>query len=169
MCATLCLDVLLIYVLLSKEFLLVCDIFEMCNYLFFCVLVQKGRILRATGRILRIPWPESPAPTRSLRVLLADTLFIEVDWVDNMSYASHLSLHSPVHPIVKHIRAFVVLLIYMPKLLTCQVKIEIQSSWHTLRGSSYMLDVYRFMIIKWVTCGLSSITKKGEIESDLFP
>ena len=45
--------------LCSKEFLLVCDIFELCNYLFFCVLVQKGRILRATGRILRIPWPES--------------------------------------------------------------------------------------------------------------
>ena len=101
------------------------------------------------------------APTRSLRILLADILFIEVDWVDNMSYASHLSLHSPVHPTVKHIRAFVVLLIYMPKLWTCQVKIEIQSSWHTLRGSSYMLDVYHFMLIKWATCGLSSITKKG--------
>ena len=126
--------------------------------LFFCVLVQKGRILRDTGRILRISYPESPdlypeSPGPANRY----TFY----WVDNMSYASHLSLHSLVHPTVKHIRAFVVLLIYMPKLLICQVKIEIQSSWHILRGSSYMLDVYHFMLIKWATCGLSSITKKG--------
>ena len=94
----------------------------------------------------------------SLRVLLSNTSFLE--WI--ICHLHHtFSLHSPVHPTVKHIRAFVVLLIYMPKLLTCQVKIEIQSSWHTLRGSSYMLDVYHFMLIKWATCGLSSITKKG--------
>ena len=150
----------------SKKILLVCVLFELTDCCFFCVLAQKGRILRDTGRILRIPYPESPdlypeSPGPANRY----TFY----WVDNMSYASHLFLHSLVHPTVKHIRAFVVLLIYMPRLLTWQVKFEIQSSWHTLRGSSYMLDVYRFMIIKWVTCGLSSITKKGEIESDLGP
>ena len=101
--------------LCSKEFLLVCDIFELCNYLFFCVLVQKGRILRATGRILRRSWPESPDLYPESPGSAVEHLF---SWVNNMSYASHLSLHSPVHPTVKHIRAFVVLLIYMPKLLT---------------------------------------------------
>ena len=70
------------------------------------------------------------APTRSLRVLLSNTLF----WVNIMPYASHLSLHSPVHPTVKHIRAFVVLLIYMPKLLTCQVKFEIQKFMAYIKG-----------------------------------
>ena len=70
------------------------------------------------------------APTRSLRVLLSNTLF----WVNIMPNASHLSLHSPVHPTVKHIRAFVVLLIYMPKLLTCQVKFEIQKFMAYIKG-----------------------------------
>ena len=81
----------------SKEFLLVCDIFELWPicFLFFCVLVQKGRILRATGRIFQITYPESPdlypeSPGPADRY----TFY----WVDNMSYASHLSLHSLVHP-----------------------------------------------------------------------
>ena len=77
--------------------------------------------------------------TRSLRVQLTDTHFIE--WITCHMHHTY-SWHSPVHPTVKLIRAFVVLLIDMPKLLTCQVKIEIQSSWHTFRGSSYMLDVF---------------------------
>ena len=70
------------------------------------------------------------APTRSLQVLPSNTLFL----VNIMPYASHLSLHSPVHPTIKHIRAFVVLLIYMPKLLTCQVKFEIQKFMAYIKG-----------------------------------
>ena len=48
--------------LFLRKFLLVCDIFELwiLCILFFCVLAQKGRILRATGRILRVTYPESP-------------------------------------------------------------------------------------------------------------
>ena len=97
----------------SKEFLLVCDIFELWPicFMFFCVLVQKGRILRDTGRILRRSWPESLDLYPESPGSAVEHLF---SWVNNMSYASHLSLHSPVHPTVKHIRAFVILLICMP-------------------------------------------------------
>ena len=71
-----------------------------------------------------------------------------------MSYASHLSLHSPVHPTVKHIRAFVVLLIYMPKLLTCQVKFEIQKFMAYIKGellyASCLLFYVNQMSYMWV-------------------
>ena len=114
--------------------MLVCDIFELCNYLFFlclCVLVQKGWILRTTGQIIRTSWPESPGSNPESPGPAVEHSFF---WVNIMPYASHLSLHSPVHPTVKHIRAFMVLLIYMPKLLTCQVKFEIQKFMSYIKG-----------------------------------
>jgi len=53
MCATLCFSCRTWVI--SKKFLLVCDIFELwfSCFLFVCVLAQKGRILRDTG-------PDSP-------------------------------------------------------------------------------------------------------------
>ena len=86
--------------LCSKEFVLV--ILSLTWWLFFCVLVQKGRILR-------IPWPESPGSYPESPGLAGRHTFY---WVDNMSYASLMFLHAHVHPTVKHIRVFVVLLIY---------------------------------------------------------
>ena len=86
--------------LCSKEFVLV--ILSLTWWLFFCVLVQKGRILR-------IPWPESPGSYPESPGLAGRHTFY---WVDNMSYASLIFLHAPVHPTVKHIRVFAVLLIY---------------------------------------------------------
>jgi len=92
---------------ISKKFLLVCDIFELwiICFLFFCVLVQKGRILRATGRILRISWPESPdlypeSPGPADRY----TFY----WVDNMSYASHIFLALTCSPRCKTYKSFCV-------------------------------------------------------------
>ena len=104
------------------------------NYLFsvfFCVLVQKGRILRATGRILRTSWPESPGSYPESPGPAVEHSFF---WVNIMPYASLMFLHAPVHPTVKHVRVFVVLLIYMPKLLTCQVKFEIQKFMAYIKG-----------------------------------
>ena len=92
---------------ISKEFLLVCVKFELwiICFLFFCVLVQKGRILRATGRILRISWPESPdlypeSPGPADRY----TFY----WVDNMSYASHIFLALTYSPHCKTYKSFCV-------------------------------------------------------------
>ena len=98
----------------STEFLLVCDIFELWTicFLFFCVLVQKGRILRATGRILRATgrilrtswlespdlYPESPGP--------ADRYTFY--WVNNMSYASHIFLALTCSPRCKIYKSFCV-------------------------------------------------------------
>ena len=98
---------------ISKEFLLVCDIFELwiICFLFFCVLVQKGRILRATGWILRISWPESPdLYPESLGPADRYTFY----WEDNMSYASHILLALTCSPHCKSLRAFVFLSINMP-------------------------------------------------------
>ena len=68
----------------------------------FCVLIQLSQILRATGRILQIfclespgSYPEYPGPDAKTHIY----------WVDNMSYASHMSLHTPAHPTVDYIRA----------------------------------------------------------------
>ena len=90
-----------------KKFLLVCDIFELwfICFLTFCVLVQKGRILRATGRILRISWAESPdlypeSPGSADRY----TFY----WVDNMSYASHIFLALTCSPHCKTYKNFCV-------------------------------------------------------------
>jgi len=135
-------------------------------FCFFCVLVQKGRILRATGRILWISWPESPdlypeSPGPADR----NTFY----WVDNMSYASHIFLALTCSP---HCKTYMSFCVSLDKYANCwHVKSKLKFKVHGIHlgGSSYMLDVYRFMIIKWVTCGLSSITKKGEIESDLGP
>jgi len=83
----------------SKKFLLVCDIFELwfICFLFVCVLAQKDRILRATGRILRVQ--------------LTDTFFIE--WITCHMHHTY-SWHSLVFPTVKLIRAFVFVSINMP-------------------------------------------------------
>ena len=98
---------------ISKKFLLVCDIFFcvlVCFYV-FCVLAQKGRILQATGRILRLLIRSLRTYTQSLRVQLTDTHFIE--WITCHMHHTY-SWHSPVHPTVKFIRDFVFLSIYMP-------------------------------------------------------
>ena len=95
----------------SKKILLVCVLIELTDCCFFCVLAQKSRILRDTGRILRIFCPESLGFYPEYPGPAAKTHFY---WVDNMSYASLMFLHAPVHPTIKHIRVFVVLVIYMP-------------------------------------------------------
>ena len=92
---------------ISKEFLLVCDIFELwiICFLFFCVLAQKGRILRATGRILRVTYPESPdLYPESLGPADRYTFY----WVDNMSYASHIFLALTCSPHCKTYKSFCV-------------------------------------------------------------
>jgi len=89
----------------SKEFLLVCDIFELWTicFLFFCVLVQKGRILRATGRILRRSWPESPDLYPESPGSAVEHLF---SWVNNMSLASHIFFALTCSPHCKTYKSF---------------------------------------------------------------
>ena len=109
---------------ISKEFLLVCVIFELwiICFLFFCVLVQKGRILRATGRILRISWPESPdlypeSPGPADRY----TFY----WVDNMSYASHKLLALTCSP---HCKSYKSICVSLDKYANCW---HVKSNWNS--------------------------------------
>ena len=98
----------------SKEFLLVCDIFELWTicFLFFCVLDQKGRILRATGRILRRSWPESSDLYPESPGSAVEHLF---SWVNNMSPASHIFFALTCSPHCKTYKSFCGSLdIYMP-------------------------------------------------------
>ena len=91
----------------SKKFLLVCVLFELtdCCFLFFCVLAQKGRILRDTGRILRVTYPESPdLYPESLGPADRYTFY----WVDNLSYASHIFLALTCSPHCKTYKSFCV-------------------------------------------------------------
>ena len=97
----------------SKEFLLVCDIFELWPiwFLFFCVLFRRAGYSGLQAGFSGFPVRSFRALTRSLRVLLSNTSFLE--WI--ICHLHHtFSLHSPVHPTVKYIWAFAFLLIYMP-------------------------------------------------------
>jgi len=92
---------------ISEKFLLVYVLIELtdCCFSVFLCLAQKGRILRATGRILRIPYPESPdlypeSPGPADRY----TFY----WVDNMSYASHIFFALTCSPHCKTYKSFCV-------------------------------------------------------------
>ena len=91
----------------SKKFLLVCVLFELtdCCFLFFCVLAQKGWILRATGRIPRIHCPEFPGSYPESPGPAAKHTF---SWVNIMSYASHLFCAHTCSPHCKSYKSFYV-------------------------------------------------------------
>ena len=97
----------------SKDFLLVCDIFELWTicFLFFCVLVQKGPDTPGYS-------PDSPEILTGVSRLIPgvsgsnwQTHFIE--WITCHMHHTY-SWHSLVHPTVNLIRAFVFLSINMP-------------------------------------------------------
>jgi hypothetical protein len=89
-------------------------------------------------------------------------------WVNIMSYASQIILARTCSPRCRMYKELSCFLHNVPT-LTSEKSIWNSNSWHTLRGSSLYAQVYIFMIRKWDTCGLSSITKKGEIETYLRP
>ena len=148
--------------------MLVCDIFELCNYLFFFVFMCSSSEGLDTPDH-RSDYPDFltgvsgilPGVSRSC----SRTLFFLSEYhaiCITLVFALTCSPHCKIY------KSFCGSLDIYAKIVDMS-SLKFKSSWHTLRGSSYMLDVYCFMIIKWATCGLSSITKKGEIESDLGP
>ena len=95
----------------SKKFLLVCVLFELTDCCFSVFWFRRagysGIQAGFSGFLIRSLW----AYTRSLRVQLTDTHFIE--WITCHMHHTY-SWHSPIHPTVKLLRVFVFLSINMP-------------------------------------------------------
>ena len=99
---------------ISKKFLLVCDIFELwfICFLFFSVFCfRKARYSGLQAGFSEYLDQSLRTYTQSLRVQLSDTHFIE--WITCHMHHTY-SWHSLVHPTVNLIRAFVFLSINMP-------------------------------------------------------
>ena len=95
----------------SKEFLLVCDILELCDYLFFYVCFSWAGYSGLQAGFSGFPVRSFRAPTRSPRVLLPNTHFSV--WISCHMHHT-LVLHSHAHPTVYQIRASMFLPRFMP-------------------------------------------------------